>query len=97
MSGGYYDYAYFKLEQLADEIEKDFLNDGKSISEYDNSEYDHLNDATEEERPIILNEIKNLVIDLHKCSKRARHLEWLMSGDDSPSDYLEVMKEENLL
>ena len=106
MSGGHYEYMYFKVSELADYIENDFVNDGKYMDEdwsltpktgmyFDKRpmvECDRLEDATKEERKIILKEIKSLIIDLKKCSKRAKELEWFMSGDTGATSYLERLK-----
>lgn len=97
MSGGHYDYKYYKLEELADDIERDFIKDGKYLSEdyssdsYPRSkvEYDYLENATVEQRAIILTEIHNLIIDLRTCGRRAKELEWFMSGDTGENSYLE--------
>lgn len=93
MSGGHYEYAYFKLDMLADYIESDFINDGKYEGEDWSSPgtkitYDRIGDATEEERPIILNEIQSLIKDLRTLSKRAKELEWYMSNDTGATTYL---------
>ena len=107
MSGGNYDYAYFHLEQLADDIEKDFVNDGDYKTE-DWSNKDNfgnpplkienrIGDATEEQKPIILAEIKSLIEDLRNCAKRAKEFEWYQSGDTGASSYLERLKEAGLL
>ena len=104
MSGGHYDYAYFKVQELADYIEQDFVNDGKFMQEDYSSrepsffgkrpmvEEDRIGDATEEERPLILEEIKSLVEDLKSCAARAKELEWYMSGDTGATSYLERLK-----
>ena len=101
MSGGHYDYTYFKVEELADRIESDFVKDGKylgedwsiPVSDYFGArpliEYDRLEDATDEQRIIILKEISKLVADLKACSVRAKELEWYMSGDTGASSYIE--------
>ena len=100
MSGGHYDYSYSHIDMLADSIEADFLNKGKYMTEdwsvpYNQAgdrpmiEEDHLNDATEEQKPIILKEVKSLIKDLKDCAKRARELEWYLSGDTGASSYLE--------
>jgi len=39
MSGGHYEYQYVRLNQLADDIEGDFLDDGVK------EDYDYLNDT----------------------------------------------------
>jgi hypothetical protein len=93
MSGGHYDYQYNSLNSLADDIERDFLNDGQVYnSDYDGNYYDYLSDATDEQRVIILKEVKKLVKDLRKCAKRAKELEWYMSGDTGAESYLKAIK-----
>jgi len=105
MSGGHYDYKYFKVEELAEDIEREFLNDGKYVDDdYENSsdflsyskkqkEFDRLDDATAEQRIEILSEIKQLIIDLQNCSFRAKILEYYMSGDCGAESYLKQLKE----
>jgi len=99
MSGGYHDYAYSHIDMLADNIEADFLYGGKYLTEdwsipYNQAqdrpmiEEDRLFDATKEQKPIILKEIKSLVKDLKDCAKRAKELEWYLSGDTDASDYI---------
>lgn len=103
MSGGHYDYKYYQLDMLADDIEKDFLNDGKyeselySWDESDDGKRDRISDATEEQRPIILREINKLIQDLRECSKRAKELEWYMSGDTGADSYLKRLDNLGLL
>jgi len=105
MSGGHYDYKYFRVAELADDIEREFINDGKYqdtdydiVEEFPNygerptKEYDRLGDATPEQRKIILAEIRQLVADLKQCSFRAKALEWYMSGDTGAESYLEQLK-----
>lgn len=100
MSGGHYEYKYFQLQQLADDIESDFLNDGLyedidyTLSSNDNQikntiKYDRLSDANIDQKNIILKEIKSLIQDLRKCSLRAKELEWYLSGDTGATSYLE--------
>jgi len=103
MSGGAYDYKYYRLDELADDIERDFLNDGKydvepyPWDESDDGKRDRISDANEEQRPIILKEIKNLIQDLRDCSKRAKEIEWYMSGDTGAESYLERLDKLGLL
>jgi hypothetical protein len=108
MSGGHYNYKYYKLSELADDIERDFLKDGKYLTEdwstyinYDDTrpmiEEDRIGDATDDQKIIILNEIRTLINDLRKCSSRSKELEWYMSGDTSADSYLKRLKERNLI
>jgi hypothetical protein len=101
MSGGHYDYKYFRVDELADDIEREFVNEGKymdkdwsaPITGFDRKkpmiEKDRLEDVTEEQKEIILREVNSLVGDLRNCSKRAKELEWYMSGDTGATSYLE--------
>lgn len=103
MSGGHYDYKYSNVQILADEIERDFVNDGF----YDGDDYstpytptgygqkrcDRLEDATPLERIEAIKIIKKLVKDLSGVAKRAKELEWLLSGDTSTTTFLKRIKE----
>ena len=105
MSGGHFDYQYYRIEKLADNIEREFINDGKYIGDdweddrpyYSKPrkeiEYDRLEDASPEERELILTEIRLLIPLLRNCSKRAKELEWYLSGDTAATSYLERLKE----
>jgi carboxypeptidase C (cathepsin A) len=93
MSGGHYEYRYNRLNDLADDIERDFLNDGIVKSEYEKSgTYDYLSDATAKQRIIILKEVKKLIKDLRKCAGRTKALEWYTSGDFGAESYLGAIK-----
>ena len=108
MGGGYFNYQYQHLNYLADDIEGKFINNGKYIDEdysadtgwnYNRpkKEFDRLNGATEEQREQILLEVNSLVQDLRMCSKRAKELEWLLSGDINIANYLKKIKEHELI
>jgi hypothetical protein len=96
MSGGHYQYQYRYLEYLADEIERDFINDGVICEKYGNDtdhKYDLLSDATDEEREIILDEVKRFIVDLRQLAIRAKELEWYTSGDTGATSYLKRLNE----
>ena len=106
MSGGSFDYGYFKVQMLADEIENMFVNDGKYEDEdytHDGfgkrpmTTYDRIGDATPEERELILDEVHKLIKDLNNCAVRAKELEWYMSGDTGATSYLQRLKEKGLI
>jgi hypothetical protein len=88
---------------LADDIEKEFINDGKyedepnSWDKDDDGKRDMIEDATEEQRPVILKEINQLTKDLRDCSRRAKELEWYMGGDTGADSYLSRLNELGLL
>lgn len=108
MSGGHFSHQYRRLEELADDIERDFIENGKYLDEDYSAEYrgfgkrpvktyDRIGDATEEQRPIILKEVKSLIKDLRKCAKRAKELEWYMSQDASADSYISNLKHHKLI
>lgn len=103
MSGGHYSYKYYRLDELADDIERDFVEDGKyreepySWDENDDGKRDRISDATEEQRPIIIKEVNSLIQDLRDCSKRAKEIEWYMSGDTGANSYLERLEKLGLI
>lgn len=102
MSGGHYEYRYRYIDDLAEEIEREFENDGKYMTE-DWSvecfgrkpliEADYLEGATPEQKEEILMEIKSLVATLKDVAFRAKELEWFMSGDTGFDSYLRRLKE----
>ena len=102
MSGGHYEYLYQQLNNLADYIESDFINDGKhmvedwsaDISFYNRPliEADRLEDATPEQKKIILTEVRDLIKTLQITAQRAKELEWYLSGDTGAESYLERLK-----
>lgn len=96
MSGGSLDYAYQHLNNLADDIEKSFINDGRYTDDYlsgpdDTGERDRIGDATPEQRVIILAEVRRLILDLRRNSRRAKILEWYLSGDLGATSYLDYI------
>ena len=97
MSGGHYDYQYNPLNDLADEIEHDFINDGVQYKNDGDHEYDMLSDATKEESEVILAEVRSLIHDLRNCAIRARAIEWLTSGDYGSTSYIEHLREKGCL
>jgi hypothetical protein len=98
MSGGHYEYKYHVIDDLAEEIDREFENDGKYMSEDWSTERlgreipmienDHLDGATPEQKEEILSEIKSLVATLKDAAFRAKELEWFMSGDTGFESYL---------
>ena len=98
MSGGSLDYTYQRLNDLADNIERLFLNDGKYKDDYlnhydDDGERDRIGDASPGQRVIILAEVRQLILDLRRDSERAKALEWYLSGDLGATSYLKRLNE----
>lgn len=103
MSGGHYQYKYYYIQELADDIEREFANNGKYMApdwsrpnpEAHKIEYDHLEGANDKQRKQTLTEVKSLITDLRNCAKRAKDFEWFMSGDTGVETYLKIIKKNN--
>lgn len=83
MSGGHYQYKYRVLEELSDEIECDFANDN----------YDTFIRQNPYKGLVLKDEVVDLIKDLRSVAKRAKELEWFMSGDTGVDSYFEGLKE----
>ena len=80
MSGGHYNYAYFKIQTLAEEI----LSDIESTK--DGEGWQVLSDEVKVA-------MRKLVTELEAVAKKAKSLEWFLSGDYGEEDFLKEMLE----
>lgn len=97
MSGGHYDYTWFRIETLADEIRND-LDKAMDPEEFERGasgfEYSingHLIEnlgPNSEARPIV----EKIMKDLYRIAKEAKEVEWLLSGDTGVETFLERCK-----
>ena len=94
MSGGHYEYTWFKIETLADEIRND-LDKAKEPEEFETgntgfsySLNGHLIEAIGPDslaRP----KVERIMKDLYRLAKEAKEVEWLLSGDTGVDTFLE--------
>lgn len=99
MSGGYYNYQHQTLGNLADDIERDFKNNGKYKPDSDyaldkNMEDDRLWNTSPQQRLVILQEVNQIIVDLRACEIRAKELDWYLSGDTGTEFYLQWLQEQ---
>lgn len=87
MSGGHYDYQYSKINNLADEIESEFIDYEQTVKKNDG--YDIFEGVTDKQKNDALLKIYKLIYDLRNCANRARNLEWFMSNDSSIESFLD--------
>jgi hypothetical protein len=94
MSGGHYEYTWFKIETLADEIRNDLDKAAEpeefetGVSGYNYSINGHLIEAIGPDslaRP----KVERIMKDLYRLAKEAKEVEWLLSGDTGVSTFLE--------
>jgi hypothetical protein len=98
MSGGHYEYTWFKIETLADEIRND-LDKAKEPEEFETgtsgfnySLNGHLIEAIGPDslaRP----KVERIMKDLYRLAKEAKEVEWLLSGDTGVESFLERYNE----
>lgn len=78
MSGGYYTYAYFKIRELAENIQEDLEKEKKE---------DEDNNLSEEVKA----GMSKLILELDDVADKVKALEWFMSGDTGEEDFLREM------
>jgi hypothetical protein len=98
MSGGHYEYTWFKIETLADEIRNDLDKASEpeefetGVSGYNYSINGHLIEAIGPDslaRP----KVERIMKDLYRLAKEAKEVEWLLSGDTGVDTFLERYNE----
>lgn len=84
MSGGHFDYQQYKLNDIADAIEKLIAENGKP------DEYDWVREYS----PEVLEEFRNGIKALKHAAVYAQRIDWLVSGDDGPEEFHARLAEE---
>ena len=86
MSGGHFDYAYFRISMLAEDLKHEIdTNESMERNEWDEVKGHHFNKETIQ----ILKECHTII---EKAGKLAREIEWLYSGDYGEESFMEVIK-----
>ena len=95
MSGGHFDYGQYKLEQIADSIERVIEGNKKEVADEDRWDevwddriyyYDYPDEVIEK--------FKEAVNLLRKAQIYAHRVDWLISCDDGEQTFLERLKEQ---
>lgn len=98
MSGGHYDYAWYRIEILADEIKNDLDNANKpeefetGSSEFIYSINGYLIETIGPES-IARSRVERIMKDLYKLAKEAKEVEWLLSGDTGTETFMQRYNE----
>lgn len=87
MSGGSLRYQHHNLTILAEDIERQLRPSDSGDYVGDN----WLFDATPAERTVIMREWQSLVAVLNQNARRAKALEWFLSGDTGIKSYLDAL------
>lgn len=87
MSGGHYDYDYFKIDCLIDKIQTD-LDNNFTFGKNTDWEGNYVDDLIEKDKKLFIKKVKKLIKNLKKCSDKAKDLEWFLSGDTYGTEFM---------
>ena len=101
MSGGHFDYQQYRINDIADGIEQEVIESGKTIPEnrwdyWDRQHYkEHPEDAVNYDYPEpVLRRFEEAVYALKRAAIYAQRVDWLLSGDDGEESFERRLKEE---
>ena len=93
MSGGHFDYAQFRIEEIIDSIVEELEKQGKPIS----SSYDYV-EGKFDFYPTYSKQVQKIFKDAIKSLKIAKiytqRIDWFLSGDDGEESLIERLREE---
>ena len=86
MSGGYFEYEQYKINQIADQVEQLIRsNDDSTLNEWGDRRGRHYNVAT-------IEAFKRGLRLLNEAAIYAQRIDWLVSGDDGENTFLERLE-----
>lgn len=93
MSGGYFEYSQWNVEELAEDIDRVIARSNKfKDNPPDEDSYEHCYVYTAE----TLAKFAKARDALRQAAKMAQRVDWLLSGDDGEESFHERWAEENL-
>ena len=88
MSGGFYEYKQYVLDEIADSIQLE-------IEQNDSTEDDgYGHDRGRHYAPLVIDMMREAVMALRIAYIYAQHVDWLLSGDDSEDSFLRRLDED---
>ena len=100
MSGGRFDYIQYRVNDVADEIEKELALQGKPIPEdelWASKEYYEKN-PQEKFYPVLRGDIaqkmKDAIMAIRLASIYIHRMDWHLSGDDGEDSFIERLRED---
>jgi hypothetical protein len=87
MSGGHFDYNQYRLHEMADEIERLILRNGKEPEPQNEWWYYEYSEET-------INEFLKAIQLLRTAAIYVQRIDWFVSGDDSEKSFHSRLKEE---
>jgi hypothetical protein len=88
MSGGYFDYNQYRLNDISDEIDRLVSKNNSTLeNEWGECEGAFVSDNT-------IEKFKEISMLLKKCSAMVQRIDWLICGDDSEESFEERWEKE---
>ena len=104
MSGGYFDYKEWHIEQIADDVEKLIERNGREKTREELKDEHWHGDDWYEKYPEdlqyykypdeVIEKFKEGIAILRQAAVYAQRIDWLLSGDDGEESFLKRLKEE---
>jgi predicted HTH domain antitoxin len=104
MSGGYFDYKEWHIEQIADDVEKLIERNGREKTRDELKEEGWRDNDWYEKYPEdlqyykypdeVIEKFKEGIVILRQAAVYAQRIDWLLSGDDGEESFLKRLKEE---
>jgi len=96
MSGGHFDYAQYRINDIVNKIEEIIASNNLEISEGNKPKDDWGFDEQSyyEYPPHIIEEFKNAVKHLKIAQVYAQRVDWLVSGDDGEESFMKRLDED---
>ena len=100
MSGGHFDYQQYKINEIADSIERELHRQGKEKPKeelYDDNEYF---DKYPDEKyyytypEIVQEKMKEAVRQLKIAAVYAQRVDWFLSGDDGEESFIKRLEDD---
>lgn len=92
MSGGYFDYAQFRIGDIEKIIEEELykLENDASDDEFD-CDYGFLEDQYRDD---VIKRFEEAIVTLKRARIYAHRIDWFLSGDDGPESFLKKLERE---
>ena len=88
MSGGFFDYSQYTLNQIVTDIEDEiYYNDSEEVNEYNEKRGNGFSEDT-------MQEFKLAVWYLKQALVYTQRIDWLLSGDDGEQTFHERLKKD---
>jgi hypothetical protein len=96
MSGGHFDYAQYRINDMVCAIEGIIANNNLEIAEEDKpkDEWGYDEQRYYEYPPHIIEEFKNAIKHLKMAQIYAQRVDWLVSGDDNEESFISRLDED---